>query len=123
MDASARETGQLRQRTADDNLQTEGLVRLRRLEDGSSSDEDDSDSELDNDHGGSDASGEFDESLLEGLVLGDGGGGGDAAERAVLDAQFEAVSTVLPLDIAPPCSAPLRSCEICNFPFIIHLCT
>lgn len=112
MEASARETGRLRRRTADDNLQTKGLARLRRVEDGdSSSSESDPDLDMgDNDRDGSDDSGEFDESLLEGLDLDGvrGGvrgrtgtgvaapgeqGGKDEEERAVLDAQFEAVRT------------------------------
>lgn len=95
MEASAKETG-LRARTAEDNLDTKGLVRVKRLED-----EDDEESEGDED-GGSDASGQLDESLLEGLNLGDpeatGGGAGEEGddsrgqERAVVDAQFEGVS-------------------------------
>eukprot|EP00752_Nemacystus_decipiens_P007303 g6534.t1 len=93
MEASAKETG-LRQRTADDDLQMKGLLRLRR----------DSDSESDDDSdggggggGGSDDSGEIDDALLEGLDInggeeGEGGGvlGEGSEERAVLDSQFEA---------------------------------
>lgn len=95
MEASAREMG-LRQRNADDDLETKGLARLRR-------DSDDSDGD-DDDGVGSDDSGEIDDALLEGLNIHDGGveeGGGVAGggafgegteERAVLDSQFEAVS-------------------------------
>lgn len=96
MEASAKETG-LRQRTADDDLQTKGLSRLRRDSDGESDDDDD-----DGDYeggGGSDDSGEIDDALLEGLdINGVGGEGGEGVlgegseERAVLDSQFEAVS-------------------------------
>lgn len=111
MEASARETG-LRERTAGDNLRTKGLTRIRRAGDYSS---DDSDSELESDENNSDGSGEFDETLLEGLDLGGGVGGGSsdgrnrgvlvegggdecgegAEDRAVLDAQFEEVSVLL----------------------------
>lgn len=94
MEASARETG-LRQRTKDDNLQTKGLARLRR--------EGDDDSDSNSDAGGersiadsNASSGEFDESLLEGLDLSGGArvgeGPGAAEDRAVLDSQFESVS-------------------------------
>ncbi|CAM9700070.1 unnamed protein product [Discosporangium mesarthrocarpum] len=109
MAASARETGLLRQRTAEDNLPSSGLTVLRRCHgaggEGRGGGEGGSDSDSDGD--GSDkegSSGEFDEALLEGLTLGQGntgeGGGGVGAEaggeteteasRAVLEAQFEA---------------------------------
>ena len=81
MEASALETG-LRRRTADDELETKGLTRIRQ----------DGDSDSDGD---SDDSGEFDEALLEGLDIGGGKGGvgGEGTEeRAALDSQFEAVS-------------------------------
>lgn len=98
MEASARETG-LRQRTADDDLQTKGLARLKRPEDESDSDSD-SRSDAGSDVGSDASSGEFDEALLEGLDIdpeamngrqevGRADGGED---RAVLDRQFEAVS-------------------------------
>lgn len=84
MEASAKETG-LRQRTADDDLETKGLARLRR--------DSDSDSDSDDDDTGSDDSGEIDDTLLEGLDLNGGGAPGEGVEnRAVLDSQFEAVS-------------------------------
>lgn len=88
MEASARETG-LRQRTADDNLQTKGLARLRR--DSDSDSESDSNGSGDGFDGSDDSgdSGEIDEALLEGLDI--GGGGDEAEERAVLDSQFETV--------------------------------
>lgn len=88
MEASERETGLLRPRTKEDDLETKGLSRLRRAGD----DGDDSDSDAD-----SDDSGEFDEALLEGLDIGGekGGVGGEGTEeRAALDAQFEAVSVI-----------------------------
>lgn len=92
MEASAKETG-LRQRTADDNLQTKGLSRLRRDSDGESDD----DSEGGGGGIGSDDSGEIDDALLEGLDINGGeeeGGelGEGTEERAALDSQFEAVS-------------------------------
>ena len=89
MEASERETGLLRQRTADDDLKKQGLSRLRRAGD----DGGDSDSDAD-----SDDSGEFDEALLEGLDVGggEGGVGGEGTEeRSALDAQFEAVSLIV----------------------------
>lgn len=88
MEASQRETGLMRQRTADDDLKTQGLSRLRRAGD----DGGDSDSDAD-----SDDSGEFDEALLEGLDIGgeeEGVGGEGTEERTALDAQFEAVSSI-----------------------------
>lgn len=85
MEASAKETG-LRQRTADDDLQTKGLARLHR----------DSDSDDDDDEHGSDDSGEIDEALLEGLNIDGGDAPGEGTEeREVLDSQFEAVSILL----------------------------
>lgn len=90
MEASARETG-LRERTAEDNLSMKGLTRVRHAGDEASEGEEEDDDE----DKGSDASGNFDEALLEGLDL----DGGDAArvhvedaERAALEAEFEAVS-------------------------------
>eukprot|EP00903_Cladosiphon_okamuranus_P008978 g8589.t1 len=91
MEASAKETG-LRQRTADDDLQTKGLSRLRR--------DSDADSESDSEGGGdsgSDDSAEVDDALLEGLDINGGEEGGGVGvlgegseERAALDSQFEA---------------------------------
>lgn len=94
MEASARETG-VRQRTAEDNLQIKGLQRVRRAGEEDSSDDV--------------SGGSFDEALLEGLDLNaggvdtecDGGGGAEShsgeGSRAVLEAQFQAVSTVISL--------------------------
>lgn len=91
MEASARETG-LRERTSEDNLDMKGLKRVRHAGDESSDGEE---SEEDDEDKGSDASGNFGEALLEGLDL-DGGSAArvhvEDAERAALEAEFEAVS-------------------------------
>lgn len=97
MEASARETG-LRQRTADDDLQTKGLARVRRTGD-EDSDSDDADAGSVGESEDA-SSGEFDEDLLEGLDInaGERGTGYEGVlregtgERAALDTQFEAVS-------------------------------
>ncbi|CAB1102572.1 unnamed protein product [Ectocarpus sp. CCAP 1310/34] len=96
MEASAKETG-VRPRTMDDDLQTKGLVRLRRDSDLESDDSEDDAATLDG-GGGSDDSGEIDDALLEGLDISGAaaaaGGGvpgeGTEEDRAVLDSQFEA---------------------------------
>ncbi|CBN77126.1 conserved unknown protein [Ectocarpus siliculosus] len=95
MEASAKETG-LRQRSRDDDLQTKGLVRLRRDSDSESDDSEDDVATLDG-GAGSDDSGEIDDALLEGLDISGAaaaGGGvpgeGTEEDRAVLDSQFEA---------------------------------
>lgn len=100
MEASAKETG-LRQRTKDDDLQTKGLVRLRRDSDSESDDSEDDVATLDGGGAGSDDSGEIDDALLEGLDISGVGAGvcvpgeGTEEDRAVLDSQFEAVSAPL----------------------------
>lgn len=92
MEASARETG-LRERTAEDDLETKGLSRLRR-DGGGSSDDPGSGPDAE-----SDDSGEFDEAMLEGLDINEGQGdrkragvlGEGVDGREALDSQFEAV--------------------------------
>lgn len=95
MEASARKTG-LRERTAEDNLDTKGLSRLRRGGGGSLDDPDSGP------NAESDDSGEFDEALLEGLDINISQGdrkragvfGERMEEREALDSQFEAVREI-----------------------------